>query len=128
VSKSFSATASTVKQRYIIFISFHSDFIMEVQNIVMYMCDYRRGFSLVTGFSDHFTTRLGTTSNYSAIAPVGSVFTSRFLIMAPNSEESSASALPFLAGYRLTTELDQSQGYFTTGGLLPISSSWRQAP
>jgi hypothetical protein len=30
------------------------------------------------------------------------------------------------AGYALITS--QNQSYVTTGGLLPISSSWRQAP
>jgi hypothetical protein len=32
------------------------------------MCDYRRGFGLDVGFTDHLYTRLGTTSNYSATA------------------------------------------------------------
>jgi hypothetical protein len=32
------------------------------------MGDYRRGFGLDIVFIDHFTPRLGTTSNYSAIS------------------------------------------------------------
>jgi hypothetical protein len=75
----------------------------------------------VSGFIDHFTTQLGITSNYSTIvhpdtlqitaastkpSPVRSVFTNRFLVMAFNSEDSSASMLmPFPAGHHPTTQL-----------------------
>jgi hypothetical protein len=53
------------------------------------------------------------------------VSTSRFLVTASNSGDSSAFApTPLPARHRLTTELWQS----ITGGLPPISSSWRQAP
>jgi hypothetical protein len=41
---------------------------LRCHNVVMlYECDYRWGFGLDIGFTDHFTTRLGT-SNYSATA------------------------------------------------------------
>jgi hypothetical protein len=79
------------------------------------------GFGLVNGFIDHFTTQLGIASNYSAIvhlhtleitasstetSPACSVFTSHFLVMAFNSEDSSASVLtPFPAGHHPTTQL-----------------------
>jgi hypothetical protein len=33
-----------------------------------------------------------------------------------------------LTRFRFTNAFVQSQSYFTTGGLLPISSPWRQAP
>jgi hypothetical protein len=80
-------------------------------NIVTCMCDYRRGFGLQIGFTDHFTTRLVTTSNYSSIAdlyafqitiaysksfPVCCVFTSRSLVTASNSGNSSAFAVTSL--------------------------------
>jgi hypothetical protein len=83
-------------------------------------------------FSDHFTTRLGTTSNYSVIAnlhtiqitaantkfsPACSVFASRFLITVPNSWNSSDSVLtPFSAGHRLKTEL--------SSGFLQLITPW----
>jgi hypothetical protein len=65
----------------------------------------RPGFGLVIGLIDHLYTHLGTTSNYSAIAnlhnsqittvlaksfPACSVFTSRSLVTASNSGDSSA--------------------------------------
>jgi hypothetical protein len=34
----------------------------------MYHCDWKRGFVLEIGCTDHFNTRLVTTRNYSAIA------------------------------------------------------------
>jgi hypothetical protein len=70
--------------------------------------DYRWGFGLDIGFTGHLYTQLGTTSNYSTIAnlhtlqittahamsfPACCVFISRSLVGAPNSEDSSASAL-----------------------------------
>jgi hypothetical protein len=74
----------------------------------MCMCDCRQGFGLDIGFIDHVNTRLGTTSNYSVTAnlhnsqittepakpfPACCVFTSRYLVTASNSGDSSASAL-----------------------------------
>jgi hypothetical protein len=61
-------------------------------------------FGLDIGFIDHLHTRLGTTSSYSAAANLHTLqvttahaksvsFTSRSLITASNSEDSSASAL-----------------------------------
>jgi hypothetical protein len=70
--------------------------------------DYRRGFGLDIEFIDHLYTKLETTSNYSATAnlhtlqittahaksfPACCVFTSRSLVTASNSGDSSASAL-----------------------------------
>jgi hypothetical protein len=49
-----------------------------------------------------------------------SVFIRRFLVTAPNSGCSPATWLE--------PSVSQSQSYFTTDGLPPISSSWRQAP
>jgi hypothetical protein len=61
------------------------------------------GVGLDIGFIDHLYTRLGTTSNYSATAnlhnlqirakhfPACWLFTSRFLVTASNSGDSSAS-------------------------------------
>jgi hypothetical protein len=120
---------------------------------------------LQTGFwtgdwIDHFTTRLGTTSNYSATAnlhtlqintapvksfPACCAFTSRSLVMASNSGDSSASALEsslnggslLTLGYLIWSSQTpaenwlgqgQSHSYFTTIGFPPISSSWRKAP
>jgi hypothetical protein len=73
------------------------------QNCHVYVCDYRRGFGLQVGFTDHFNTRIVTSLNYSAIAdlrtlqtttaqaksPVCCVFTSRFLVTVLNNEDSS---------------------------------------
>jgi hypothetical protein len=68
----------------------------------------RRGFELDIGFIDHLYTRLGTTRNYSVTAnlynsqittapakhfPACYVFTSRSLVTASNSGDSSVSAL-----------------------------------
>jgi hypothetical protein len=86
----------------------------------------RRGFGLDIGFIDHFNTWLVTTLNCSTIANFHtlhnsrafSVFTSSCLITAPTMVCSLWMAAPFhLTGC-------QSQSYFTTGGLTPISSSW----
>jgi hypothetical protein len=72
------------------------------------VCDYRRNFGLDIGFIDHLYTQLAATNNYNAIVnlhtlqittahaksfPACCVFTSRSLVTASNSEESSASAL-----------------------------------
>jgi hypothetical protein len=100
-------------------------------------------FGLVTRFIDHFTTRLRTTSNYSAIANLHalhitaantksssaySVFTSRFLVTDYTSWDPSASTLkPFQAGHRLTTELSQSQSHIATDGH-SVSKSWCRTP
>jgi hypothetical protein len=81
--------------------------------------DHRLGFGLEIGFIDRFTTRLETTSNYSAIAkvhtlqittahaksfPACCVFTSRFLATASKRGDSSASALTsLLPGSQLWT-------------------------
>jgi hypothetical protein len=70
------------------------------------------GFGLVTGFIDHLYTRLGTTSNYNAIADLHtlqitkahaksaqSAFSSHFLVTDLNNGDSSASMLtPLPAG------------------------------
>jgi hypothetical protein len=84
------------------------------------LCYYRQSLR-VTPFIDHFTSRHGTTSNFSAItylhslqitttntisSPPCNVFTSRFLVTASNSGDSSASALtPFPALHYLATQL-----------------------
>jgi hypothetical protein len=91
-------------------------------------------------------SQLVTTNNYSAITNLHilkisrshaksfqSVFTSLRLVTASNSGDSSASRGHAIAGWpppHNWTELSQSQSqiYFTTGGLPPISSSWCQAP
>jgi hypothetical protein len=80
------------------------------------VCDYRRGFGLVNGYIDHLYTRLGTTSNYNATAklhnsqmttapfksfPACCIFTSRFLVTASNSGNSSASRAQVLSERRL---------------------------
>jgi hypothetical protein len=80
-------------------------------DIVTCICDYRRAFGLEIGFIDHFTTRLVTTSNYSSSAdlhtlqitiayaksfPACCVFTSRSLVTASNSGDSSAFAFTSL--------------------------------
>jgi hypothetical protein len=106
----------------------------------------RRGFGFDGGFIDQFSSRLVTTYNYSAFTnlhtlqitrahaksyPACSVFTSSCLATAYNNVYSSASKLrSFLNGGSLPTELsqNQSQNYFTTGCLPPISRSLRQAP
>jgi hypothetical protein len=82
------------------------------------MCDYRRGFGLDIGIIDYFTTRLGTTSNYSSIAehhnsqitttptksfPVRYVFTSHSLATASNSGNSSASRDQVVSERRIPT-------------------------
>jgi hypothetical protein len=69
---------------------------------------YRRGFGFDVGFTDHLYTQLQITSNYNAIAnlhtlqitttptkpfPAYCIFTSRFLVTACNSGNSSASAM-----------------------------------
>jgi hypothetical protein len=81
------------------------------------MSDSRRGFGLEIGFIGHFQARLLTTFNYSAIAnltlqitrayrlvfSVCTESTSRFMVTASNSGDSSASALtPLPASHRLT--------------------------
>jgi hypothetical protein len=59
-----------------------------------------------------------------------SIFTSRFLVRNLNNGDPSASVvMPLPTGY--TPQLnssDQSQSYFMTGGLPPISSSWSPGP
>jgi hypothetical protein len=74
-------------------------------------CDSRRGFELDIGFNDHFYSRLGTTSNYSAIVnihnsqintsamsfPACCFFTSRSLETASNSGDSSISRAQVLS-------------------------------
>jgi hypothetical protein len=95
---------------------------------------------------------LKITRAHTKFSPECSVFTSPFLVTASNNGDFSAFALtPYLpatvsqlnsllqpnnsqAGGHLTTTfyssiywLTQNQSYFTTGGLPPISSSWRQA-
>jgi hypothetical protein len=50
--------------------------------------------------------------------------------LATNSRPFHTNLLVFSSppDYQLTTNQSQSQSYFTTGGLLPIHLSWRQAP
>jgi hypothetical protein len=78
-------------------------------NIVTCMSDYRRGFELEIRFIGHFSTRLVTALNYSAIADLHTlqittahaksstyvcyVFNTRSLVKASNSGDSSASTL-----------------------------------
>jgi hypothetical protein len=72
-------------------------------------CDYRRGLEWMIGFIAHFITRLGSTSNYSAIInlhnsqfitapakqfPACCVFTSRSPAKAENSSASRPQVLP----------------------------------
>jgi hypothetical protein len=98
----------------------------------------------VNGVIDHLYTRLGTVRNYRAIAELHalkiirahakssrSAFTSRFLVTDLNNGDSSAyvlTSLPTVYYSTMSTQLIESQSYCTTGGLPPISSSWRQAP
>jgi hypothetical protein len=110
------------------------------------MSDSRRGFGLDIGFIGRFNTPLAITLNYSAIVnfqtlqittahaksfPACSVFTRRFLVTAYNNGYSPASVLK--SSVNGTSQLpalqnqSQSQSYFTTGGLPPVSSSWSQA-
>jgi hypothetical protein len=94
----------------------------------------------VTRFIGNFTTRLRTTSNYSAITnrhtlqittahsksfSACCVFTSRFLVTASNSEVSSAFALTsLLSGEYPTTELTtKSQSHIATNGQSVLVSS-----
>jgi hypothetical protein len=89
--------------QFIIHKSFHYSIILSPN---MSVC--RRGFGLDIGNIDHFTTRLGTTSNYSSIANLHTsqittahpksfqaccVFTIRSLVTDSNSGGPSASAL-----------------------------------
>jgi hypothetical protein len=110
------------------------------------MSDSRRGFGLDIGFIDHFNTRLVITLTYSDIVnfhslqitrahvnsfPACSIFTSMCLVRVSNNGYSSASWLrSSLNGGSIPTasSQSQSQSYFTTGGLPPISLSWRQVP
>jgi hypothetical protein len=79
--------------------------------VTIYMCDYRRGYEMVNGFIDYLCTRIVTTSNYSATAnlhnsrittapikvfPGYCVFTSRCLVTAASSGDSSASLTQIL--------------------------------
>jgi hypothetical protein len=64
-------------------------------------------------------------------SPACGAFTRRFLVTASNNVYSSSSVLKSFsaaAPFQLLLLQSQSQSYFTTGGLPPISSSWRQAP
>jgi hypothetical protein len=61
-------------------------------------CDYRRGFVLVNGFTDHLYTRLGTTSSYSATANHNSQITT-----APAKLFQPAVSLPAVPWQRLLT-------------------------
>jgi hypothetical protein len=75
-------------------------------NTVTCMSDFRRGLDwwldlLNTYTHTHTHTQLVSTSNYNAIADLHTL--------------------------QITRE-SQNQSYFTTGGLSPISLSWRQAP
>jgi hypothetical protein len=111
------------------------------------MSDSRRGIGLDIGFIDHFNTQLQIPLNYSVITdfhilqitsahaksfPARNVFTGSCLATASSHDYSSASGLEsFLNSDCLPTASScqsQSQSYFTTGGLPPISSSWRRAP
>jgi hypothetical protein len=101
---------------------------------------------VVNGFIDHLYPPLGTTSNCSAIANVhilqittapSKTFSSLlylqqpFLTTASNSGDSSASRAHVITVRRISrnwTVESQNQSYFTTGGLAPITSPWRQAP
>jgi hypothetical protein len=107
--------------------------------------DYRRGFVWDIGFINQLYTRLGITRNYRATAnlhnsqittatakyfPARCVFTSRSLITASNSGDSSALRALVLCERRLPSNclissqtpvqnwlVSQSQSHFTTGGL-----------
>jgi hypothetical protein len=91
-------------------------------------------------------TPLGTTRNYSAMAnlhtsqitaantkssPAFSFFARRFVATASNSGDSSASPVQVhrsqTAVQNWLLSQSQSHSYFTTGGLPPLGSSWRQA-
>jgi hypothetical protein len=115
------------------------------------MSDYRRGFGLDIGFTDHLYAQLGTTNNCSAIAnlhilqinrghakyfPTFHDFTSHSRITASNSRSFSAFVLKsslnggsvptvsFLYKSSIGQSQSQSQIYFTTVGLPPIRSSY----
>jgi hypothetical protein len=90
------------------------------------------GFTLVIGFIEHFqlVTLLHSLEIIIAHAEPQFVvvFTSRCSVTVLNNGDSSPLMPTSLSvGYHLTIQ-SQSQIYFTAGGLLPISSSWRQAP
>jgi hypothetical protein len=86
------------------------------------MSDYRRGFELDIGFTDHFYTLLGITNNYDATADLDNSqittapakpfpsccdYTNHSLVTASNSGDSSATGLKsFLNGGSLPTELN----------------------
>jgi hypothetical protein len=92
--------------------------------------DYRLGFGLDIGFTDHL--QVVTTNNYNTIAistlykitlsfPARSVFTRRFLIMASNSGDSSASALKSsLNGGSLPTDSFLHRLPFRTDLVAPV--------
>jgi hypothetical protein len=86
------------------------------------------GCGLVIGFIEHL--QIVTTRNYSAIA---NSHTLQFTTARTKPSQSAMSPLlPCSCSCRLATVpqllQNQSPSYFMTGGLPPISSSWRQAP
>jgi hypothetical protein len=108
------------------------------QYTIICMGNYRRDLRLEIKFTAHFNTRLVTTLNYSAIADLHtlqittayvksfySVFTSRSLVTATNSEDSSASAFTSLpAGSQLhRLSLPFTNSLTTLSELLLQSSS-----
>jgi hypothetical protein len=108
--------------------------------IVTCYSDSRRRFGLDVGFTDHL--EVVTTNNYSTIADFHTLpntpeqaksfqpFISRFLatdfntviITVSHCNYNTHKVFPSLLGFQLST---QSQNYFTTGSLPPISSFWR---
>jgi hypothetical protein len=86
-------------------------------------------FGLVNRFIDRL--QAVTTNNYDTIADFYTLqFTGArslvFSVCYCLLFKSSLHRHPYRT--ELSTDWSQSQSYFTTGGLLPISSSWRKAP
>jgi hypothetical protein len=73
---------------------------------------------------------LQITAANTKFSPACSVFTSRSLVTASDIGDSSASRAHVVTVRRISrnSQLSQSPGYFTTDGLPPITSYWRQAP
>jgi hypothetical protein len=97
-----------------------------LDNLILTTLTHNSYLQLVIGPSLISTLYKSLEHTLSLLQP-SSVFTSSCLLTASNTGCSSASGFKLsLNGGSLPT-LNSSQSYFTTGGLPPISSSWRQA-